>query len=115
VIPWVVVGVGAAGAIAGLVIVLTSPALPAGCDSATKKCVREEGQSDDAFRSVQDRAQRSDTQPVLGGVVLAGGLVVLAGGLLWHFLEPTGPKAASLHVSPWAGPGTTGAALGGTF
>ncbi len=115
-IPWVVVGVGAAAVVTGVIVLATAPSLPASCDADTKKCVRMVGQSDASFTEVQDRAQSSESRPVLGGVVLASGLVVVAGGLLWHFLEPTGPKKTTAwHLSPFTGPTGTGASLGGTF
>ncbi len=46
---------------------------------------------------------------IVGGV----GIAAVAGGLIWHFLEPTGEKTAGL--VPQLGPGYAGMALSGTF
>ena len=115
-IPWVVVGVGAAVVITGIVVLATAPSLPEACNSDSKKCERTPGQSDASFQEVQDQAQASESRPVVGGVLLGTGLVVVAGGLLWHFLEPTGPKKTTAwHLSPFTGAAGTGAVVGGTF
>ena len=39
----------------------------------------------------------------------------LGGGLLWHFLEPTGPKEKSARIAPAVGPGFAGLSLTGKF
>ena len=118
--PWVLVGVGAAVVLTGIVVIATAPSLPQNCDSTSKQCMRMEGQSDASFAEHQDQAQASESRPVVGGVILATGAAVVAGGLLWHFLEPTAPKKATAwHLAPFTGAftpgGATGATLGGTF
>jgi hypothetical protein len=116
ILPWVVVGVGAATVIAGLVVLLTAPSLPEGCAMASKTCAKIPGEDAATFAKRQETAGRSEAQPTEGLIVGGIGLAVLGGGLLWHFLEPTGPeRSGSLRVTPWAGPGSTGASLGGTF
>lgn len=90
--PWIVVGLGAVGVIAGAVIVLTSPDRPANCNATTLTCTRLPNESDADFKRDQEKAGSADSQPVVGFVVAGGGLAVAIGGLLWHFLEPTGPK-----------------------
>ena len=51
--------------------------------------------------------------------LIGGGLAIVAGGLLWHFLEPTGPveKTGKLKpsVTPQVAPGYAGMSLGGSF
>ena len=90
--PWIVVGLGAVGVAAGAVIVVTSPDRPSNCDGSTQRCTRLAGQSDDAFRKIQEDAGAADSQPLVGYIVAGSGLALVAGGLVWHFLEPTGSE-----------------------
>lgn len=116
VFPWLVVGVGAATMVAGLVVFLTSPALPAGCDSTTKTCTRGPTEAAADFAARQEGAGRSEAQPTEGLIVGAIGLGVAAGGLLWHFLEPTGgDRSGGLHFTPWASHASAGGSLGASF
>ena len=116
VLPWVVVGVGAATVIVGIVIVLAAPSLPAGCDQATKTCTRlANGETASDFAKRQEDAGRSESQPTEGLIVGAVGLVVVGAGLLWHFLEPTGARTGSLRFSPWATAHGAGGAIGASF
>ncbi|MBX3213841.1 MAG: hypothetical protein KF850_17510 [Labilithrix sp.] len=115
--PWIVVGLGAAGVTAGVVIALTSPERPANCNADTQTCTRLPGQSAADFLKDQETAGTADSQPVLGWVVAGAGAALVAGGLLWHFLEPTGDEKSSSRVrfSPWTTGQSSGAALGGRF
>lgn len=110
--PWIVVGLGAATMIAGAVVLLTAPALPSGCDSVTKTCVRTPNESAADFATRQEDAGRSEAQPTDGLIVGAVGLAVVAGGLLWHFLEPTGEaRTGALQLTPWASHASAGGSL----
>ena len=115
--PWIVVGLGAVGVAAGAVLVVTAPDRPANCDASTEKCTRLPGQSDAAFRKNQEDAGTADSQPLLGYVVAGSGLALVAGGLLWHFLEPTGSEKPStgLRVTPWTTGRSSGVTLGARF
>lgn len=116
VFPWIVVGLGVATMGAGLVVILTSPALPSGCSSSTKTCVRLTNETVTAFAKRQDDAGRSESQPIEGLIVTGIGVGVAAAGLIWHFLEPAGPeRTGALRFTPWAAPGTAGGALGASF
>lgn len=112
--PWLLVGAGGAAVVTGLVIALTAPDRPAGCDEASKTCVRAPGQSAEDFAQVQEDAGRADSQPTLGFVVMGAGAAVAAGGLVWHFLEPTRPTTA-YRVAPWTTGQSSGLMLGGHF
>ncbi len=90
--PWIVVGVGGVLMVAGVVFALTAPARPANCDAVKKTCSPLAGQSPEDFKRTQEQAGDADTKPVIGFAVAGGGLAFVLGGLLWHFLEPTGPK-----------------------
>lgn len=114
--PWIVVGVGAAAAVTGVVVLATSPSRPSNCDASSTKCTRLPGESDSDFKNDQDTAGRADSQPTLGAVILVAGLAVAGGGLLWHFLEPTGPtKETALRIVPWTTGSATGVTLGARF
>jgi tetratricopeptide (TPR) repeat protein len=110
--PWVVVGLGGAAAAVGIVLIATAPSLPAECDHPNNKC--DPGSSD----TIKSRAEASQNQPLAGGVVLAGGGALILGGLLWHFLEPTGPVtkgALEPRLAPAVAPGYAGVSLGASF
>ena len=116
--PWIVVGVGAAAVAVGVVVLVTTPGLPDKCDKVTKKCLRIPGEGEPSYQDRTSRAEASQNQPVIGGVVLAGGGALVLGGLLWHFLEPTGPVtkgALKPSLTPSVSPGYAGLSLGATF
>lgn len=116
VFPWVVVGLGVATMGAGIVVILTSPSLPTGCDKSTQTCTRLAGEDPTSFAKRQEDAGRSESQPLEGLVVGGIGLAVAGAGLLWHFLEPTGPdRTGALRFTPWAAPGSAGGSVGATF
>lgn len=114
-LPWVVVGVGTAALITGVVLLVTAPALPNGCAKTIQLCSKIPGESEQSMVDRQSQAARSENQPLLGLVVGGAGLGVAAGGLLWHFLEPTGASKSALRISPWAGTGASGILLDRSF
>lgn len=117
--PWILVGVGGAAVVVGIVVFATAPSLPVGCDPDTRKCAKSNPnepatETADRWR----RAGNSKDQPVIGGVIAGVGGAFVLGGLLWHFLEPTGPvekSAAKTKVTPHVSPGFAGLSLGGSF
>ncbi len=115
--PWIVVGLGAAGVAAGVVVFLTAPDRPPTCNEDTKTCTRGRDQSDADLRRDQEQAGKADSQPIAGYAIAAGGLAVIAGGLLWHFLEPTGGEkpATNVTVLPWTTGQSSGLTLGARF
>jgi hypothetical protein len=110
--PWIIVGLGAATMVVGAVVLLTSPALPANCSATSKTCTRGPTESAADFASRQEDAGRSEAQPGEGLIVGAIGLGVVAGGLLWHFLEPTDHATGSaFQLTPWASHTSAGGAV----
>jgi len=109
--PWLVVGVGVAAVATGIVLIAVAPKLPDGCNQVTRECSPSASQAD------RDQAGLSQNLPLAGTVTAIGGGVLVAGGLLWHFLEPTGPvrAASSPGLTPALGPGYAGLAASGTF
>lgn len=113
-LPWVVAGVGAAGLVTGILLVATA-SRPENCSADTRICVAREGQTQAELEADQSDAQAADNRRTLGLVVGGVGLGALAGGLVWHFLEPTGSKRTGLTFTPWSAGRSSGVALGGVF
>jgi tetratricopeptide (TPR) repeat protein len=117
--PWIVVGLGGAAAVVGVVLLATTPKLPDGCSATSSKCTKLAGESATDFADRQSRAGASQNQPVYGALTIAGGGVLIGAGLLWHFLEPTGPAEksgkATPKLTPQVTPGYAGVSLGGSF
>jgi hypothetical protein len=110
-LPWVVFGLGSVFAIGGVIVLVTAPALPAGCNGSTKECGYLDPRTSETpgagqiaptqaqkadLADRQDAAGRSTTMPVIGIGLIVAGSVIAAGGLLWHFLEPTGPSSPAV-------------------
>jgi hypothetical protein len=115
VFPWIVVGIGGIGVVTGIVLVATTPSRPGNCIEATQTCQRLEGQSEADFKSDQEQAGKADSQPVLGWAITGIGAAFVVGGLLWHFLEPTGAQTAKTKVLPWTTGQASGVGVGGSF
>jgi hypothetical protein len=115
--PWIVVGAGVVGVAVGVVLIATTPSIPSNCNETTTTCTRKPGESDAEFKEDQDQAGRGKNQPVIGAVVTGVGGALVVGGLIWHFLEPTGDRSstAGAKVRPQVGPGYGGLALTGRF
>lgn len=132
--PWVVMAGGVVAIATGIVLHAASPVLPASCDGDTQKCygLDSAGNRIDTSKgniklTPEQEAQRDkDQDSAAAGVnmrtggtgTIIGGAVLVVGGLLWHFLEPTGPveKTSSLpRPVPVIGSGYGGLVLGGRF
>ena len=92
--PWIVTGVGGVAVVAGVVLFVAAPKFPAGCDRDTKIC---------ADAKDENKAKFAYDMPIAGAISLIGGGVLVAGGLLWHFLEPTGPVGGTAARLPASG------------
>lgn len=114
--PWILVGLGGAAVVAGVVIFATTPDRPSNCDEVSQKCTRSPANESDAdLAKDKDQAGQADSQPVLGLVIAGAGAAVVAGGLIWHFLEPVGPKTGNVKFSPWTTGKSSGVGFSGTF
>jgi hypothetical protein len=124
--PWLVVGAGVVAVAVGIVLIATAPKLPPDCDAETQTCNRlkdaagnplkkangELAETESEYQARQADAGRHVNQPLIGGGVIGGGVLLIAGGIIWHFLEPTGPKdSAKTKVQPQLGPGYGGFSL----
>ncbi len=140
--PWILVGTGGVLLVGGFILnVATS--YPERCSSSEHKCDGNlyggpDGKTivgtftADEKRALEDDAIATQTAKGIGlaGVVVGGAAVI--GGLVWHFLEPTGPiekpadkpaeKAArngvrftNVSVAPSVAPGVAGLSFAGRF
>jgi len=120
-LPWVVVGVGAAAAITGGIIFGIGSS---DVSSAEKFCPTHDTCTN---ASARDQGNRGRGEETAGIVVGAIGIAGVAGGLVWHFVEPQSPgpgmggsgsaatRPAAPHVLPEVKPGYAGLSVGGTF
>jgi hypothetical protein len=117
--PWIVAGVGLAAVAVGVVLIATTPSLPSNCKTASNDCSQLPNETKDQLQSDRNQAGASQQQPTYGLIVIVSGGVLVAGGLIWHFLEPTGPKSAGFlspkNLTPAAGPGYGGLFYGAKF
>ena len=128
--PWIMVGVGGVGAVVGVVVLVVAPKLPPGCvqgkedtcfvvdPDGTQRPPKTEAERVDVDEK-NGRAETSVNTRRVGLVMVIAGVAVVGGGLLWHFLEPTGPVASTgffkPKVTPEVAPGYAGMSVGGTF
>lgn len=105
-VPWVVTGVGGAAAIAGIVALLVGYVQYTGDEcNGTPMCPK--GSPNIAAGNSALGVQH------IGVGLLVGGGAVAAAGLIWHFVEPTGPGAGpggdkKAECEPMLGPGYVG-------
>jgi hypothetical protein len=128
--PWIVVAIGGAIVTTGIVSLLVRPGVPFNCDVDTGQCDYREnfdaasqktlepkpvtsGNANPAQREQlakdQEKAQSAETLKLIGVVSIVTGSAIIAGGLLWHFVEPTGPEPRAT-IAPWTTKNGAGAA-----
>jgi hypothetical protein len=113
-LPWIVVGVGGAAMVTGIILLAVGSSKVSDsfslCPNAN--CV-------DLSKKPQAMQLNSDGRGFQNAGIAIGlvGVAAVGGGLLWHFLEPTGPaKSASIKPELGASPlGGGYAGLSGTF
>jgi len=106
--PWIVVGVGGAALVAGVVLF----AVGAGdISTAEQKCPVHNNCNDPNSQSTGNSGRTLESVGVVAGSV---GVAAVAGGLLWHFLE-TPASGTTATLTPVVAPGYAGVGLGGRF
>jgi tetratricopeptide (TPR) repeat protein len=108
--PWVLVGVGGAGLVAGGVLLGIGSGEVSG---ALDKCPTRSCSKDNASAISQGNDGRH--LETAGVIVGALGIAAIAGGLIWHFAETPAPTVGSTHLTPMVGREYAGVALDGTF
>jgi hypothetical protein len=120
VLPWLVVGLGGAAVITGAIFLVAAPKVPPNCNESSGSCSAMPA-NEDPTQLAKERAQAgTSVGDRTGGLIaIISGAGVIGIGLLWHFLEPTGPveKTGSTKPSlvPAVAPGYAGMSLGGSF
>jgi tetratricopeptide (TPR) repeat protein len=113
VLPWVVVGVGSAALVAGVVLF----AVGAGdISSALSACKGQ--RSPCPSQSAVDQGNSGRTLEQVGGPLIGTGAGLAVVGLVWHFLEKPADNAAAataLEFTPAVGPTYEGVALRARF
>lgn len=115
--PWLVVGGGGALAVVGGVMIGVGAAQ---VSDSLKGCTQVGGgyncgspQANADAKSKNDSGHMVQNVGVVFAIV---GVAAIAGGLAWHFLEPTGPaQQAKTRVVPQLGPGYAGLGVSGSF
>ncbi|HEX4627933.1 MAG TPA: hypothetical protein VH137_04005 [Gemmatimonadales bacterium] len=112
--PLFVVGLGAAAAIAGGVLVVAGlKEVPSSCSLGSRQCV-----APPADPSISD-AHRGVTLANFGLGLGVGGAAVLAGGTIWYIMQPARIPTKELgrrpSVTPWFGSRSGGLSMTGRF
>src|SRR5439155_23078981 len=90
ILPLVVAGLGAAAlATGGVLLAVGLHQVPESCSVSTKECAAPPG--DHSF----DEANRGVGTANLGLGIGLGGAAMLAGGVIWYFLQPAAPPVQS--------------------
>ena len=119
--PWIVAGVGGAALVTGGVLTFVGAGKVSDAD---KNCNPNPPGSRQCTNQVAiDSGNSGRSLETVGVIVGAVGLAAIAGGLIWHFTEPTGPAkeatsgqgARVTRVTPDVGPGHAGLSIGGRF
>jgi hypothetical protein len=115
--PWIVVGLGGALVVTGVVL---QPIGLHKVSEAERECPDHNAcppaggaKPNVDYAKVVETGNDGRSLSTVGVVLIVAGFAVAGGGLAWHFLEPTGPKAA--RVTPSVAPGYAGLQLGGRF
>ena len=118
--PWILAGVGAGVAAVGVLSFvgavkahedIASESAAKGCTvGATVVCPAGVDST-----TIQTNLDGERAMNVLGVILTAVGGAALIGGLVWHFLEPTGPAHTALFVAPAIGSGYAGLGLAMKF
>jgi tetratricopeptide (TPR) repeat protein len=106
--PWVVFGIGAGAAIAGAVVTGVGGVKVADTFSECPDLNCPKSYTKAQLDAVNSRNASGRTLENVGVGVLIGGGALMIAGLVWHFVEPTGPKTT---VTPVVGLGYGGFAL----
>jgi len=118
--PWIVVGVGGAATITGVVLLVVGQgkvsASKLGCTNGVSSCTPVDvTPASDGGRNRQTLNNSGTALSNIGLIVGVVGVAAVGGGLLWHFLEPTDAKPAAAKLIPEMSPTYAGLSLSGAF
>jgi hypothetical protein len=116
VLPWILIGVGGAFVVTGAVLLVSAPRVPPNCDESSGSCRATSGESADTLARDRSQAGESIGRRSAGTISIIAGAGLAGAGLLWHFLEPTGPRrSAQPTIVPWSTGNAGGIAALGSF
>ena len=121
--PWILTGVGGAALVTGIVLAAVGEgqrsrsiqnARAADCErvGGSIDCSKNPNAPIGEFQAENDAGT---TKLNVGIGLMVGGAAVAAGGLIWHFLEPTGSRTAKWLPTPQLGSGYAGLSMSGGF
>jgi hypothetical protein len=113
--PWIVVGVGGAALITGGVLYLVGSG---NVSSAENNCPAPSHTGPNCTAPEASSGNSGRTLESVGVVAGSVGLAAVAGGLIWHFMEPASSSTTQMGkplVVPQVGPGYAGVGVGGRF
>lgn len=119
--PWIFVGVGATVTAVGVLSFVGAVKAhdDVASESAAKGCTTSPSVSCPVgvdATTIQTNLDGERAMNVLGVVLTSVGVVGLVGGLVWHFMEPTGTRPhANVAVTPAIGPGYQGLSFAARF
>jgi hypothetical protein len=115
--PWVVVIAGGAALVGGTILYGVGMGQVSSAESVCG--TNHECPGTSAGQSALSQGNSGRTDETVGVIVDSVGLAAIAAGLIWHFVERTGPadQKAALHpvVTPQLAPGYAGLGLGARF
>lgn len=122
--PWIVVGVGAAAVIGGVILfaVGNNTVNNVNSKAASLNCTVNPDQCTGPMATQHAQELTNERNPgyqneTIGAVIGGVGVAAVIGGLIWHFAEKPGgqPQAGSAHFTPTVSPGYAGLSLHGSF
>jgi hypothetical protein len=106
--PWLVAGGGGAVLAAGIVLFAVGAS---DISSAEQQCPTH---GTCASKSAADQGNTGRTLETVGVIAGAVGIAGVAGGLVWHFIEPV-PQSPAARVTPAVSPSFAGLQVAGSF
>ena len=115
--PWIVAGGGAVVAIVGVSLwaIGTGQVSQSKDDAAAAGCNGTRCPDGVNVKPFQDKNDSGTTKKTIGLVLVGVGAAAVAGGLVWHFVEPSLGRSRKVHARPDLAPGYAGLSLGGSF
>ncbi|WP_394834155.1 tetratricopeptide repeat protein [Pendulispora rubella] len=115
--PWIVAGGGAVVAIVGVSLwaIGNGQVSQSKDDASAAGCSGTSCPDGVNVKPFQDKNDSGTTKKTLGVVLVGVGAAAIAGGLVWHFVEPSLARSRKVHARPDVGPGYAGLSLGGAF
>ena len=115
--PWIVAGGGVLLAVGGVSLwaIGTSQVNQSKDDATAAGCHGTQCPAGVDTKAFQDKNDSGSTKRGIGIALVGVGAAAVAGGLVWHFLEPKMAHTRKVQARPDLAPGYAGLSLGGAF